>query len=172
MDDRAGGELESEVGGELELRLGCGRFTEKLDRVYFTGNVALMGSKTTLPSDQGISGRLQRRLFNQSPFVTNLSLRFDDPDAGVLVALVYNAFGPRIVEAGSPQGGDVIAPDVFEQTQHLLDLVVRWKVSDHASVGFKWKNIAFARKRYQQGNELVLLENRGTSVGISAEYIY
>ncbi|MBT8450589.1 MAG: carboxypeptidase regulatory-like domain-containing protein [Deltaproteobacteria bacterium] len=160
------------VGGEVELRLGFGRLHEKLEKFYFLGNVAVMGSQTTLPSDQQIAGRLQRRLFKQSPFVTNLSLRFDDPDSGVMVGLVYNAFGPRIVEAGSPQGGDVIAPDVFEQTQHILDLISTWRVSPHVKVGLKWKNIAFARRRYKQGDELTFLENRGTSVSIAAEYIY
>jgi outer membrane receptor protein involved in Fe transport len=160
------------VGGEVELRLGFGRLHEKLDRFYFLGNVAVMGSQTTLPPDQQIAGRLQRRLFKQSPFVTNLSLRFDDPDSGVMVGLVYNAFGPRIVEAGSPQGGDVIAPDVFEQTQHMLDLIATWRVAEHVKVGFKWKNIALARRRYKQGNELTFLENRGTTVSIGAEYIY
>ncbi|MEM7138497.1 MAG: TonB-dependent receptor, partial [Myxococcota bacterium] len=160
------------VGGEIELRLGFANLSEKLDRFFFVGNVAVMGSQTTLPEDSGISGRLQRRLFNQSPFVTNLSLRFDDPDSGVTAGLVYNAFGPRIVEAGGPQGGDVIAPDVFEQTQHLLDFIVSWRVSEHAKLGFKWKNIALARRRYKQGNQLSFLENRGTSVSIGAEYIY
>ncbi len=115
---------------------------------------------------------LQRRLFNQSPFVTNLSLRFDDPDAGVMVGLIYNAFGPRIVEAGSPQGGDVIAPDVFQQTQHQLDLIATWNVTEHVKLGFKWKNIALARVRYKQGDELTFLQNWGSTVSIGAEYIY
>lgn len=160
------------VGGELELRLGFARLSQKLDRFFFVGNVAVMGSRTRLPEGARISGRLQRRLFNQSPFVTNLSLRFDDPDSGVTVALVYNAFGPRIVEAGGPQGGDVIAPDVFEQAQHLLDFIVSWRVAEHVKLGFKWKNIALARRRYKQGDEFTFLENRGTNVSISAEYIY
>ncbi|MEM9729223.1 MAG: carboxypeptidase regulatory-like domain-containing protein, partial [Myxococcota bacterium] len=159
------------VGGELELRLGFARFSEKLDRFFFVGNVAVMGSQTRLPEDARISGRLQRRLFNQSPFVTNLSLRFDDPDSGVTAALVYNAFGPRIVEAGGAQG-DFVAPDVFEQTQHILDFIVSWRVAEHAKIGFKWKNIALARRRYKQGDEITFLENRGTSVSIGAEYIY
>ncbi len=159
------------AGGEVELRIGFERFHEKLDTLFFTGNVAFMQSKTFLPAGQGISGRLERALFNQSPFVTNLSLRFDDPDSGVLVAVVYNAFGPRIVEAGSAAGNFII-PDVFEQAQHLLDLVVSWQPTDHVKLGFKWRNIAFAKEQYKQGDELVLLENRGTTVSIGAEYIY
>ena len=159
------------VGGEIELRLGFGRFHEKLDRLFFVGNVAVMGSQTTLPANQGVSGRLQRRLFNQSPWVTNLSLRFDDPDAGFMVGLVYNAFGPRIVEAGSA-AGDFVIPDVYDLPQHLLDFVATWQPTPHVKLGLKWKNIAFAKQRYQQGSELVLLENFGTSVSIGAEYIY
>ncbi|NNE20750.1 MAG: TonB-dependent receptor [Myxococcales bacterium] len=159
------------VGGEFELRLGFGRFHEKLSKLFFLGNVAVMASQTTLPSDQGISGRLQRRLFNQSPFVTNLSLRFDDPDSGVVVGLVYNAFGKRIVEAGAA-AGDFIIPDVFELPQHLLDFIVTWKPTPHVKIGLKWKNIAFAKKRFEQGGNLVLLSNRGTTVSIGAEYIY
>jgi outer membrane receptor protein involved in Fe transport len=159
------------VGGEVELRLGFDRFHEKLDRLFFVGNVAAMASQTTLPAGQGISGRLQRRLFNQSPFVTNMSLRFDDPDAGFMVGLVYNAFGPRIVEAGAA-AGDFIIPDVFELPQHILDFIASWQPTPHVKIGLKWKNIAFAKKRFKQGGELVLLENFGTTVSIGAEYIY
>jgi outer membrane receptor protein involved in Fe transport len=159
------------AGGEVELRLGFGTFSEKLDRFYFLGNVALMKSQTSLRAEDAGSGRAQRPLFNQSPYVTNLSLRFDDPDAGVMVGLVYNAFGKRVVEVGG-SGGDFIFPDVFELPQHMLDLIATWKPAEHVKLGFKWKNIAFAKKRYQQGDELVLLENRGTSFSISAEYIY
>ena len=159
------------AGGEIELRLGFGTFNDKLDRFYFLGNVALMQSKTSLRAADAGSGRAERPLFNQSPYVTNLSLRFDDPDAGVMVGLVYNAFGKRIVEVGG-SGGDFIFPDVFEKPQHMLDLIATWKPTPHVKLGFKWKNIAFAKKRYQQGDELVLLENRGTSFSIGAEYIY
>jgi hypothetical protein len=159
------------VGGEVELRLGFERFHEKLDRLFFVGNVAVMKSQTTLPSGAGISGRLERPLFNQSPYVTNLSLRFDDPDSGVMVGLVYNAFGKRIVEAGSAAGNFII-PDVYELPQHLLDFVATWKPTEHVKIGLKWRNIAFAKQRYEQGGELVLLENFGTSVSVGAEYIY
>ncbi len=159
------------AGGEVEFRLGFGRFTEKLEKFFFVGNVAVMASQTTLPSGQMISGRLQRRLFNQSPFVTNLSLRFDDPDTGVMAGLVYNAFGPRIVEAGSSSGGFVI-PDVYQQTQHLLDFILTWKPRPHWKLGFKWKNMTFNKVRYKQGGQYVFYENVGTSVSIGAEYIY
>jgi outer membrane receptor protein involved in Fe transport len=156
-------------GGEIELRLGFGRFHEKLEKFFFLGNVALATSQATLP--EGVSGRSKRPLFFQSKYVTNLSLRFDDPDSGVMVGLVYNSFGPRIVEVGVA-ASTFDNPDVIELQQHLLDIIATWRVSEHVKLGFKWKNIAFARKRYQQGNELVLLENRGTSVSIAAEYIY
>ena len=159
------------VGGEVELRLGFGRFHEKLRKLFFLGNIAVIGSQTTLPSGAGISGRLKRRLFNQSPFVTNVSLRFDDPDSGVLVALVYNSFGSRIVEAGAATG-DIIFPDVFEKTQHYLDLIVTYKIKEHWKLGAKWKNIAFTKVRYEQGDVQVFEKNLGTSVSISAEYSY
>ena len=159
------------VGGEVELRLGFGLLHEKLAKVFFLGNLALAWSETTLPEDQRISGRSQRPLFNQSKYVTNLSLRFDDPDSGVMVGLVYNAFGPRLVEVGTA-ASTFNNPDVIELSQHRLDLVLTYKPTDHVKLGFKWKNIAFAKKRYQQGNELVLLENVGTTVSIGAEYIY
>ena len=88
-----------------------------------------------------------------------------------MVGLVYNAFGKRIVEAGGSAGA-VPLPDVFELPQHLLDFVATYKPNPHVKLGFKWKNIAFARKRFEQGGQLVLLQNFGTTVSISAEYIY
>jgi outer membrane receptor protein involved in Fe transport len=159
------------VGGEVELRFAFVRLHEKLDTLFFTGNVAFMKSKTTLPAGESIAGNLERPLFNQSPYVTNLSLRFDDPDSRVMVGLVYNAFGRRIVEAGG-SAGDVVLPDVFELPQHRLDLIASYKPTPHVKLGFKWKNIAFAKKRFEQGGELVLLQNYGTTVSISAEYSY
>jgi outer membrane receptor protein involved in Fe transport len=159
------------AGGEIELRLGFGTFSEKLEKFYFQGNFAAMASQTTLPSDQRQTGRSQRPLFNQSPYVTNLSLRFDDPDSRVMVGLVYNAFGPRIVEVGT-SAGPFNNPDVKDLQQHILDLVLTYQPNDHVKLGFKWQNIAFAKRRYQQGSELVLLENIGTTVSIGAQYIY
>jgi hypothetical protein len=159
------------AGGEVELRLGFGLFHEKLRKLFFQGNVAVAWSETTLPQDQLNAGRAKRPLFYQSRYVTNMSLRFDDPDSGVMTGLVYNAFGPRLVEVGTTLG-NVENPDVIELAQHRLDFIVSYKPTDHVKIGLKWKNITFARKRYQQGDELVLLENFGTSVSIGAEYIY
>jgi hypothetical protein len=159
------------AGGEIELRLGFGIFTEKLRKLFFQGNVAVAWSETTLPSDQLNAGRAKRPLFYQSRYVTNMSLRFDDPDSGVMTGLVYNAFGPRLVEVGTTLG-NVENPDVIELSQHRLDFIVSYKPTDHVKLGLKWKNITFAKKRYQQGGELVLLENYGTSISIGAEYIY
>jgi len=59
-----------------------------------------------------------------------------------------------------------------ELPQHLLDFIATYKPSPHVKLGLKWKNIAFAKKRFEQGGELVLLQNYGTTVSISAEYIY
>jgi len=39
-------------------------------------------------------------------------------------------------------------------------------------LGLKWKNIAFARKRYKQGDEMVFLQNRGTTVSVGASFNY
>ena len=41
----------------------------------------------------------------------------------------------------------------------MLDLIATYKPNEHVKLGFKWKNIAFAKIRYQQSSELVLLEN-------------
>ena len=133
------------VGGEVELRFGFGRLHEKLQKLFFQGNVAVMASQTTLPAGGNISGNLERPLFNQSPFVTNLSLRFDDPDSRVMVGLVYNAFGKRIVEAGG-SAGDIVLPDVFELPQHLLDFVATYKPSPHVKARIQMERTLRLRK--------------------------
>ncbi len=157
-------------GGELELRLGFDRFHDKLSDFFFYGNVALIQSQTTL-SEDSLAAVKQRDMFLQSPYVTNLSLRFDDDDSGVMVGLVYNSFGPRLVEVIGAEGFQK-DPDVYEKSQHLLDLVSSWEVNEHVQLGLKWKNIAFAKKRYKQGEELVLLQNRGTTVSVGASFSY
>ncbi len=159
------------AGGELELRFWLGRITPAFTRLYLQGNVAIMGSQTTLLEDETRTGKNQRRLYNQSPYVTNLSLRFDDPDSGVNVALVYNSFGPRIVEVGI-SSGDVTFPNVFQQPQHLLDLVASWQPREHWKLNFKWRNILLETNDFKQGNRLVKRENLGMWVSVGFDYMY
>ena len=159
------------VGGEFELRYSLGRWTDALRNFYFQGNIALMVSRTTLPEDQTRSGRNKRPLYNQSPYVTNMSLRFDDPDSGVTASLVYNSFGKRIVEVGT-SAGDFDFPDVFQQPQHLLDIIVTWMPREHWKLNLRWRNILFETNDFKQGDVLVKREDVGTTVSIGFDYIY
>ena len=71
-----------------------------------------------------------------------------------MVGLVYNTFGPRIVEAGSVQGGNVIAPDVFDMPQHLLDLIATWRVIGARQARVQVEEHRVREAQYKQGDEI------------------
>ncbi len=158
-------------GGELELRSTLGYLSHALRNFYFGGNISVAKSQTTLKSGQAASGARKHALYNQSSYVTNLSLRFDDPASGVMAGLVYNVAGEKLVEVG-PSAGGFVYPSVFEQPIHDLDFVTSYAPNDHLKFKLKWKNMLFQNARLKQGNLIVNREELGTSISVGAEYSY
>src|SRR5690606_14500699 len=70
-------------GAEMEARFGLEHLHPALKYFSLNANVALMRSRVELPSELSGAVRADRPLFNQPPYVTNLSLRFDHPESGV-----------------------------------------------------------------------------------------
>ncbi|MEZ4288731.1 MAG: TonB-dependent receptor [Polyangiales bacterium] len=159
------------AGGEIESRIGLKALSKKLEKFYFGGNLALVWSEETFKPDNTISSTGKRRLFNQSNVVTNMSLRFDDPDSGVAASLVYNFAGPRITEVGG-SAGTYLNPNVYEHSPHQLDFIASWKPTDTWKLKFKWKNMLFQNTELKQGNAVVQRTDVGTSISVGAEYSY
>lgn len=131
------------AGLEVEGRAGFGRLVPGLamlpvlDGLWFGGNGALIASRVFIgPAQRGTLSSTERPLEGQSPWVMNGQLGFDDDARGTSLVLLYNVFGPRIVEVGA-----LGLPDAVEEPFHQLDLVLRQRLAGGFSLGVKASNL-------------------------------
>lgn len=143
-----------EIDGRIGLPADC----------YAAGNLALIQSEVEL-SDAGIQTSRERALQGQSPYTINTQIGWEPEDGPVRLSLVYNVFGPRIVEVGA-QG----APDTLEQPQHLIDFVGAADLGGGFGLSFKAKNLLGVNSRFTQGS--VTQEDRvlGRSFSVSLRW--
>ncbi|MEL6346491.1 MAG: carboxypeptidase regulatory-like domain-containing protein [Myxococcota bacterium] len=105
-------------GLEIEFRKNLGFWPDAPDvlkEFYLSGNAAWIQSEITL-EEGGFQTSLERPLQGQSPYVYNLTFTYEGIDSPYTLAVLYNIFGPRIIEVGA--GG---LPDTYEQPVHRLD---------------------------------------------------
>ena len=157
------------LGAEFELRIGLGHLGPALDNFGFGGNLALIWSTVKLPEELSGAVKSERRLFGQSPYVLNLTVRHEHPATRTEVALVYNVVGPRISDVGT-RVGESLLPDIEEQPFHSLNLVASWKIRDHFKLKLKAKNLLLETNDYRQGDFLVQSVDPGVSLAIGIGY--
>jgi hypothetical protein len=105
--------------------------------LWVGGNAALVDSRVFIgPEQQGTLTSTERPLEGQSPWIVNGQLGFDDDERGSSVALLYNVFGPRVVEVGA-----LGLPDCYEQPFHQLDLVLRQRVGAGFTLSVRAANL-------------------------------
>jgi TonB-dependent receptor len=153
-------------GLELEFRKGLGFASDLLRNWSFSGNLALIGSKVEI-SNPGIATEDQRPLQGQSPYVLNLAFGYDDPEAGLSAALLYNVSGPRISEIGVSG-----LPDVYEQPFHQLDFVASWTINANFSVKLKVRNLLDGMQEFTQEGEPTLSYRKGMDVTLGVSWSY
>ncbi len=158
------------LGGELELRFNFGRLTRGLRWFNFDGNLALVQSRIELPANL-TAVRSSRPLTGQSPYVTNLSLRFHEETRDVTAALVYNVVGPRISDVATLLG-DVIPPDIEERPFHSLDFVGSARAGKHMKVKLKVRNILLQKRELRQGDFLIQRSEPGISASLGLTVAY
>jgi outer membrane receptor protein involved in Fe transport len=157
------------LGAEFELRLGLGQLGRALENFGFGGNLALIWSTVELPPELSGAVKSERRLFGQSPYVLNLSIRHEEPVTRTELALVYNVVGPRISDVGT-RVGETVLPDIEEQPFHSLDLVGSWKMDEHFKLKVKAKNLLLDSNDFRQGDFLVQSVDPGVSFALGVSY--
>jgi hypothetical protein len=159
-------------GAEVEARFGLAHVHRALKFFSLNGNVALMRSRVFLPEELSGAVRSDRPLFNQSPYVTNLSLRFDHPDSGVAASLVYNVYGPRITDVGVRADSENFFPDIVEQAFHVLDFVASYRPSEHWAIKLKLQNLAMETQDFRQGDVIIKTIDRGLTATLGLGLTY
>lgn len=134
-----------------------------VDALYLATDLALIRSRITLsPDNQGVQTSETRPLQGQSPWVVNAQLGYDEDDLrggyGVNAAILYNVFGPRIVEVGS-----FGLPDSYERPFHQLDLVAGVRFPFGLEIRAAGRNLLDDRRDYVVGDDIYLSRRPGWS---------
>ncbi len=111
--------IESDVRKSLGFISGAENFSIIL-------NAALIKSRVQFPS-----GSLERNrsLQGQSPYMVNAGLFYYNDNNGLMVTVMYNIIGKRIVAVGRPSPNEwEDIPNIYEMPRNALDLAVSKKL--------------------------------------------
>ncbi len=142
---------------------------------YWTvgGNVSLIQSEESVSArDQGNHTRPDllgdtRPLSDQSPYIINLDLTYDNPHWGSTLSINYNIFGPRLLIA------NLSAPDIYEQPVPLLDIVYSQRIGRKLNLKLSARNLLNPEIQRTYGEDAEAIYSsatRGRTHGISLNY--
>lgn len=130
------------MGVEFEARKSLGFLSESLADFSLGGNFSWITSETELTDPEYavkasvVPGAEQTRpLSEQSPYILNLDLSYDNSRLGTTVSMAYNLTGPRLVIAS------LTTEDVFEQPAPSLDFIISQQFTKRLSARFTAKNL-------------------------------
>jgi len=125
------------IGAEFELRKNLGFLTTFLQDFSVNSNLSLTYSRTEVEqTGQNTITHPSRPLVNQSPWVLNLALDYENR-FGTTARVAYNVAGPALVLIGQ-DGLD----DGFLQPLHRIDLAVGQKFLDNFKTTLTVSNLA------------------------------
>ena len=166
----------SVYGVEFEGRKNLGFVDPNLDVFSVGGNVSLIWSETDLTAEEFSAkkalvrgAKRTRQLYDQSPYIINLDLNYDNPSSGTTAGLVFNVAGPRITIAS------LNTEDVFEQPAPGVDFLFSQKLGRHLTAKFAAKNLLnpISKRTYGENSSLIYSSyKKGMSFGLSLSYDY
>ncbi|HXG47605.1 MAG TPA: TonB-dependent receptor, partial [Methylomirabilota bacterium] len=159
-------------GLELEARKSLDFLDANLRNFSLGGNISLIRSEAPVvdrdyiislggPDDE------VRPLSDQSPYIINFDLSYDNAGSGTSISLSYNVFGPRLDFQG------LNFPDIYEQPSAQLDLVVSQRLSRHLRLKFGARNLlnpSIEKTFGASGEAIYSSYKRGRSFGLSLTY--
>ena len=113
-------------GIEADVRKSLG-FISGAENFSLILNAALIKSKVQF--GEGDLNR-DRSLQGQSPYMVNTGLFYYNDNNGLMVTLLYNIIGKRIVAVGRPSPNEwEDIPNIYEMPRNVLDLAVSKKIN-------------------------------------------
>lgn len=136
-------------GVEVEFRKSFRGVTASslLDRFAVNANASFIWSEVDLGKLASAQDRV-RPLQGQSPYIINLALYYEEPDAGWSGSLVYNIFGDRIFSVG-----DLNFPTIYELSRHSMDLTVTKRFGPRISYKLGIQNLLDAPFRFFEDSD-------------------
>lgn len=158
-------------GIEFEARKSLGFLGEEMQNFTLGGNLTLIESEMDLlPAELAFKQQFDPNtsptipLVDQSPYIINLDLTYDNRRSATTVTVAYNIFGPRLLATS------LNSPDIYEQPVASLDLVITQRLSQHWKVKFSAKNLLDPKveKTYGEDAEAIYSSyTRGITFGLS-----
>jgi len=140
-------ESANSAGIEAELRKSLD-FIPGFKNITLLLNTALIRSKINF--SPGSLSR-DRSLEGQSPYIVNAGLFYQNNENGLMMSLLYNIVGKRIVAVGRPspnQWEDI--PDIYEMPRYGIDFTFSKAIGKNVEIKGGIKDILNQRVRFQQ----------------------
>ena len=161
-------------GVEMEARKNLEFLSPYLKPFSFGGNLSLIQSQVELTAAELNAKRSffpdasnSRPLYDQSPYILNLDLSYDNPHSGTSASIIFNVSGPRITFA------KLNTEDVYEQPAPTLDFVLSQQIGKSLTMKFAAKNLLNPEIERTYGKDSDLIYSRYTKgVTFSLNFSY
>jgi outer membrane receptor protein involved in Fe transport len=121
-------------GVELELRKSLESLGKKDNFLkYFKNfmlvvNASLIKSEIRIDTSKFYASEAKRPMQGQSPYIVNAGIYYQDNNSGLMISLLYNVIGKRIVVVGLDM------PDVYEMPRNVIDLMVTKNIGEYFQI--------------------------------------
>lgn len=165
-------------GVEFEARKKLDFISPHLDNFSWGFSYSILNSEVKLTPTELAQKRLgvpnakpTRQLFDQSPYILNADLNYDNRRTGTSLSLSYNVVGERLTIASA------LTDDVYEQPAPQLDFVWSQRLRPGMSLKFTARNLLdpVFRRTYGAKDDPAAAYSaftRGMTFGISLAYEY
>ncbi len=148
-------------GVEAEIRKSFAGLTSSkfFNNLSFVGNVSIiasqinLGEKVDLGSDAGgivnvgANQPTNRPMMNQSPYLVNAGLYYNDEQKGWQINVLYNVFGKRIFAVGN-----AFNPNIFEMPRNVIDINITKTITKKVDIRFGIQDLLNQPVRLAQDN--------------------
>ncbi len=119
-------------------------------------NLALV--KSELHSDEPNAREKVRQMQGQSPYIINTGLFYDNPEKGLMLSVLYNVIGPRLMFVG-----DIDEPHIIQMPRHLIDITLSKKMGKHVTLKAGVKDLFNQPVELRQNERIQLIPGRSDS---------
>ena len=154
----------SHFGVEIEWRQRLDKAAKALAPFLLNANLTLLKSQVELP-DIGIQTSSDRALQGQSPYLLNIALVYDNPDANLSGTMNIHSFGQRIASVGNHG-----LPDVYEDGRTELSLSVDKQLTPSVQISLSGKNLLNPETLLTQGEKTYVRYRAGRSFSAGVKY--
>lgn len=120
-------------------------------------NLALIESK--LHTNDENAREDVRQMQGQSPYIINTGLFYDNPESGLMISVLYNIIGPRLMFVG-----DNRTPHIMQMPRNLIDITLNKKLGKNVTLKLGVKDL------FNQPVELRQNERIQLYPGVSEDY--